>query len=66
MDLLVLYQGHLLVKDLTDKWAGMVDDGSVEQRNPCTLALTTAPPRHSAPKQAVLGDPRTPQMGWGK
>ena len=44
MNLLILDQGHLLPKDLTDKRAGLVDAGSVQQRTPCNLALTTVSP----------------------
>lgn len=41
MDLLVLDQdqGHLLAKDFSDKRAGLVGAGLVEQRNPCSLCI---------------------------
>ena len=44
MDLLVLDQGHLLVKDLTDNRAGLVYVVLVEYRNHYSHALTTVSP----------------------
>ena len=69
MDLPVLDQGHLLAKDFSDKRAGLIVVGSVEQRNPCSRCIHHCVPRPSSPNQAELGDPRTLQMersAWGQ
>ena len=69
MDLLVLDQGHLLMKDLSDKRTGLVDAGSLEQRNPCSLALTTVSPDPQPRSRlcwGILGPQRWKRVLGGK
>ena len=69
MDLQVKEQGYLLAKDLADKRVGFVDPGSVEQRNPCSLSLTTVSPDpqpQSRPSLGIQGPHRWKEVLGGK
>ena len=62
MDFLVQDQGHLLARDLADQRAGLLGSGSVGQRKSCSSCPHHFDLRPSAPKQAELGNPMTPQV----
>ena len=74
MDLLVLDQDHLLTKYLSDRRAGLVDAGSVEERNAFSLVLTTVSPdpqSRSRQSWGILGPHRWKRvlggkLGWDK